>query len=95
MSVKTLSVPLHVLRYRTRWSSVVEDGTNAKAPSVASLKRVMELAFGLGDIGDLLSCLTLWSAVRGGQGEAVTCCDDLIHRYRKSLRRFSGSQSQK
>lgn len=32
----THSLPLHVLKYRTRWSKVSEDGTNAKDPSKAS-----------------------------------------------------------
>ena len=33
------SLPLHVDRYRTRCSNVRDDGSNAKAPKVVSLRR--------------------------------------------------------
>lgn len=46
----THSVPLQVLRYRTRWSRVAEEGTRAKAPRVESLSHVMAFTLEIRDI---------------------------------------------
>ena len=64
------SLPLHVLKYRTRWSKVEDDGTNANDPNTASFSRAKFIGLESRDmvVAAQKSIWTCFSVVLNWQG---------------------------
>lgn len=79
----TYSLPLHVLKYRTRWSKVEDDGTNAKDPNTASFSRAKSIGFESRDMV-VAAQKSVWTVSRFNQGssssrsESDSCANDYI-----------------